>query len=52
MKNNWLFISDKALDMLFRKELKRGNIPFDETAWIKMKVKLNYHPNFHGINRL
>ncbi len=41
MKDNWLSISDKALDMLFRKELKRSKIPFDESAWIKMKIKLN-----------
>ncbi|MDR6563719.1 MULTISPECIES: hypothetical protein [unclassified Arcicella] len=41
MKNNWLSISDKALDNLFRNALKRSKIPFDEIAWIKMKIKLN-----------
>lgn len=46
MKNTWLNISDKALDMLFRKELKRSKISFDETAWIRMKIKLNNYSRF------
>lgn len=32
MKNNWLFISDEALDTLFRDGFKSSKILFDETA--------------------
>lgn len=46
MKNNWLLISDKELDTLFRKGLKISKIPFDETTWIKMKIKLNSYSHF------
>jgi len=46
MKNNWLFIPDKALDTLFRDGLKRCKIPFDELVWIKMKIKLYCHFQF------
>ena len=41
MKNIWWHISDKELDALFRKELKRSQNNFDETSWIRMKIKLN-----------
>ena len=44
MKNNWLLISDKALDAIFRNGLKRSEIPFDQASWIKMKIKLNSIP--------
>lgn len=43
MKNKWWHISDKELDVLFRKELKRSQNYFDETSWIRMKIKMHNH---------